>query len=447
MLDRPGSPALQDLPGAGVEALPEGPLLVALSGGPDSTALLLWLWSRRLDLIAAHFDHALRPESAAESRTVRAFCDGIGVRCVVARRDSPMPGSGSRQAAARELRLAFLERAAEEAGAGGIAIAHTADDVVEGVLLHLLRGASLPGLRGMPSHRGRIVRPLRATWHADVEAYLRRLGVEPLRDPSNEDAEHYARARVRTRLLPALCALRPGLDRRLWRIADRAQAWTDRLEASARTCGPTLPALADAVVAVRFEVYRQVHGGMPALGRRHLEAIDRLVLQGRTGDGLDLPAGRLWRDRDALRLERRAPATGATGAPGPRAPALRVRWCPGCAATLAEAVHLPDSGSAPALRLASRAPGMRLRPAGGRGTRKLQDLLVDADIPRRRRSTLPLLLGDRPAPSGRPLLWVPGVARDASLTIPSDRPGWHVTLNGEALNAAERARGKEKPGW
>ncbi|MGH7922644.1 MAG: tRNA lysidine(34) synthetase TilS, partial [Candidatus Dormibacteraceae bacterium] len=85
--------------------------------------------------------------------------------------------------------------------------------------------------------------------------------------------------------------------------------------------------------------------------------------------------------------------------------------------------------------------------AGGRGTRKLQDLLVDAKIPRRRRPTLPLLLGDQTAPAEPRLLWVPGIARDASFTIASARPGWHVALDREAPDPAACARGKEKPGW
>lgn len=407
------------LPGVRYEPA-AGPVLVALSGGPDSTALLLWLRTHGAEVVAAHYDHALRPESEAEAHEVQAFCSALGVPCRVERRAVPMPG-GSRQAAARDLRLAFLDRSADRVGAVAVAVAHTADDVVEGVLLHLLRGSALPGLRGMPPRRDRIVRPFWGAWRRDVEAYLRAAGVTPLRDPSNRDVEHYARVRVRADLLPALRSRAPGLDGRVWRVALRAVAWTEELEEAARACGPRLDHLAASTPAVRNEVYRQLHGDLPALARRHLRAVDRLALTGATGDGLDLPAGRVWRDRDRLVLE---PAT-----PVPVVlPQPRVHWCEGCGAGIAEAVHLPGGDAPPQVQIVHRRPGLRMRPAGGRGTRKLQDLLVDAGVPRRHRDALPLLCEEvAPGAEGR-LLWVPGVARAEAITVAGERPGWHVSL-------------------
>lgn len=411
--------AIARLPLPGVRFQPAaGSMLVGLSGGPDSTALLLWLRAHGARVVAAHYDHALRPESAAEAREVRSFCAALGVPCVAERRTVPMP-AGSRQAAARALRLAFLERAADRTGAGAIAVAHTADDVVEGVVLHLLRGSALPGLRGMPPRRGRTIRPFWGVWRRDIETYLRLAGVTPLRDPSNQDLEHYARVRVRASLLPELRSQLPGLDGRLWRVAQRAVTWTDELERAARACGPRLDRLAGAAPAVRAEVYRQLHGELPALDRRQLLAVDRLVLRGATGGGLDLPAGRLWRDRDRLVLE--------TGCPEPRGlPRPRVGWCAGCGEGLGEAVHLAGSEDPPPLLAVHRRPGLRMRPAGGRGTRKVQDLLVDAGVPRRRRDALALVCED--GREGR-LLWVPGVARAEGLTVSTGLPGWHVSLD------------------
>ncbi|MBO0746534.1 MAG: tRNA lysidine(34) synthetase TilS, partial [Candidatus Dormibacteraeota bacterium] len=277
----------------------------------------------------------------------------------------------------------------------------------------------LPGLRGMPPRRGRIIRPFWGVWRRDVEAYLRTAGVTPLRDPSNRDVDHYARVRVRADLLPALRARAPGLDGRVWRVALRAVAWTEELEVAARACGPRLDRLAASTPAVRYEVYRQLHGDLPALGRRHLRAVDRLALMGATGDGLDLPAGRLWRDRDRLALEPAPPTTPAV------LPRPRVHWCEGCGAGISEAVHLPGGGAPPELLTMHRRAGLRMRPAGGRGTRKLQDLLVDAGVHRRRRDALALLCEQ--GPRGR-LLWVPGVARAEGITVASGLPGWHVSL-------------------
>jgi tRNA(Ile)-lysidine synthase len=312
--------------------------------------------------------------------------------------------------------------------------------VVEGVLLHLLRGAALPGLRGMPPRNGRTVRPLWAVWRRDVETYLRAAGVTPLRDPSNRDAEHYARVRVRLHLLPELRSRLPDVDRRVWRVAVRAVVWTEQLEREAEKCGSRLDDLAGAVPAVRHEVYRQLHGGLPALSRRHLEAVDRMVRQGATGDGLDLPAGRVWRERDHLVLERVTP----TPAVPAELPAPRVHWCEGCEALIGEAVHLPGGGAPPRVRVRRRHPGLRLRPAGATGSRKLQDVLVDAGVPRRHRDALPLLFeAEAPGTEGR-LLWVPGVARAEGLTLPTGHPGWHVSLAESPLIG--RARNK-KTGW
>ncbi|MBO0703265.1 MAG: tRNA lysidine(34) synthetase TilS, partial [Candidatus Dormibacteraeota bacterium] len=131
---------------------------------------------------------------------------------------------------------------------------------------------------------------------------------------------------------------------------------------------------------------------------------------------------RLWRDRDRLVLEP-APQT------PPPLPRPRVHWCDGCGAAIDEALHLPPAATPPEVRTVHRHPGLRMRPAGSRGSRKLQDLLVDAGIPRRLRDALPLLCeGGAPGSEGR-LLWVPGVARAEGLTVATRLPGWHVSLD------------------
>src|SRR5258708_10080280 len=123
------------LPRAGMIA-PGERVLVAFSGGPDSTALLLGLREAGHDVVAAHFDHALQPGSEAAALHAGRLCRSMGVTFLSERRTSPLP-KGSLQAAARSLRYAFLERCAEQAGASTIAVGHTADDLVEGTLMHL----------------------------------------------------------------------------------------------------------------------------------------------------------------------------------------------------------------------------------------------------------------------------------------------------------------------
>src|SRR5437879_4230591 len=137
---------------------PGNRVLAAVSGGPDSSALLVALVEAGHHVVAAHYDHALQPGSAIVAVHVRDLCERLGVELIVERRERALP-RGSVQAGARSLRYDFLERAQKQSGAHVVAIAHPADDVVEGVLLPLLRGCGLAGLRRMARRRRRVVRP------------------------------------------------------------------------------------------------------------------------------------------------------------------------------------------------------------------------------------------------------------------------------------------------
>jgi tRNA(Ile)-lysidine synthetase-like protein len=394
-------------PPAGVRAL------AAVSGGPDSTALLVWLVESGADVAAAHYDHALRDGSERDAGHVAALCARLGVPLVRERRSGPVP-RGSVQAAARALRYAFLERALAATGRDVVCLGHTADDVVEGAVLHLLRGSGLAGLRGMPRRRGPFLRPLLDVWRADVEDYLAVRGLEPVRDPANRDRARFARARVRFDLLPALERDRPGLTRRLHGAAVAAAALQDRLEAEAGRLVGAGAARADlrrAPRAVRLEAYRQLYGRLPALDRRQLEAMDRLALDGRTGSGLDLPGGRRFT------VQPEGVSIGVAILPPPVAPGLQVRPCAGCGDE--RAAHLRPGV---ALTVGFRRPGLRMRPVGAPGTRKLQDILTDARVPRHVRDHIPLVFAD-----GR-LAWVPGIALDVDAAAPAGAPAWHVTL-------------------
>jgi tRNA(Ile)-lysidine synthetase-like protein len=407
-----GGPGLR-----GAAPLPAGTrVLAAVSGGPDSTALLLWLREEGVDIAAAHYDHALRPGSERDAAHVAELCARLGVPLLSERRSEPLV-SGSVQAAARALRYAFLHRALVATGRDVVCMGHTADDVVEGAVMHLLRGSGLAGLRGMPARRGPFVRPLLDVWRADVQAYLAAHGVTALGDPANADTARYARARVRHLLLPALERDRPGIGGRLRAAAAAAAVLQDRLEAEAALLverGTLRADLRRAPRATRLETYRQLYGRLPGLDRRQLEAMDRLAVHGPTGAGLDLP-GRL-----RLRVQRnRVSIDVGTLPPPPPAPRIQVRSCAGCAD--ARAAHLRPG---PALTVGYRRPGLRMRPVGAPGSRKLQDILTDAGVPRHLRDHLPLVFAD-----GR-LAWVPGIALDVDAAAPAGTHAWHVSLEG-----------------
>ena len=370
--------------------------LVALSGGPDSTALLLTLHEAGEDLVAAHYDHALREGSDQVAREVGELCARLGVRLITERRTEPLP-KGSLQAAARTLRYAFLERARAEAGADVVATAHTADDLVEGVALHLLRGSGLAGFRGMPARRGHYVRPFLNVWRTEVQELLARRGMVAHEDPANRDTR-FARVRVRLHVLPALERDRPGITKRIHAAALAAARWQEVAESA-----PT-PA------EVLKRLYVEAGGQEPGLSRKHIEAMLRLTRPGRGGRGVDLPGGLRFRivgDHMQVVPSRRAsyPAR------------LQVKGCAGCGDH--RAVHLRAGLD---LSLGFRRPGLRMRPQGGLGTRKLQDILVDARVPREERDGWPLVF------AGEQLAWVPGIAVDADLVARPGEPTQHVVI-------------------
>jgi tRNA(Ile)-lysidine synthase len=356
-----------------------------------------------VELVAAHFDHRLRPGSGADADRVAELCRAVGVRLVRGSRDSPL-APGSRQAAARGARYAFLEATREAEKAVEIATGHTADDVVEGLLLHLERGAALAGARGMPGRRDGIVRPLLGIWRSEIEEYLRDLGIEPLRDPSNNDVG-YARVRVRLHLLPALEQTRPDIRSRLYGAARAAARLQEQLEARVGEEG-----VASASAVVRMEAYRTLYvragGPAPGLSRRQLLAVDSL----REGRSVNLPGALV-----ARRLRGDVHVEAAT--PPQQRWRLETRPCSGCGD--GGAAHLK---AGPRLSIETRRPGLKLRPLPGGHLRKLQDVLVDARVPRHLRDRLPIVFAD-----GEPA-WIPGVAVDVRHAATLGESAVHVEV-------------------
>ena len=394
--------------------LDAGRILVAVSGGPDSTALLVALHQSGEQVVAAHYDHALREGSDVPARMVAELCERLGVRLIAERRSEPLP-KGSLQAAARKLRYSFLDRARLEAGADLVALAHTADDVVEGAAFHLLRGSGLAGLRGMPERRGHYVRPMLRVWRKEVVEFLERRGIVAYEDPANRDTR-FSRVKLRLEVLPALERDRPGIVSRLHGAAMAAARLQERAEGA-----PTR-------VEVLKRMYREAGGADPGLSRTHIDAMLRLLEPGRGGRGVDLPG--------ALRFRIVGPHMQVIARPGMPAPPRRlaVTSCGGCGD--AHAVHLRSGLD---LRIGYRTPGLRMRPAGGRGTRKLQDMFVDARVPREDRDTWPLVFaGDR-------LAWVPGVAVDADHAALPGQSGVHVSIEPMPVRFAPKVVRLETP--
>jgi tRNA(Ile)-lysidine synthase len=241
-----GNPALHRI----IEALAEGverlhipddaAIVLAVSGGPDSTAMLhgsaALAPERGWRLTVAHLDHGLRDTSASEAAGVASTAAGLGLPVEVRRVEVAALATAehrSQEDAGRQARYRFLEQVAAGLGPEAlVATAHTADDAAETVLLRLARGTGLRGLRGIPVRRGRIVRPLLHARRAPLRAALDEAGIAYLSDPSNEDLAH-ARNRVRAELLPALERLNPAVVEALTRFGRLAADDDDLLDALA----------------------------------------------------------------------------------------------------------------------------------------------------------------------------------------------------------------------
>jgi tRNA(Ile)-lysidine synthase len=196
-------------------------VVVACSGGPDSTALVDALARlappRRLSLFVAHVDHGLRPGSDAEAAAVEELASSRGLP-FRALRVTVEPG-GSLQDRARTARHAALRALAAEIGAAAIALGHTADDQAETVLMRALSGATPRALRAMGPRDGMLARPLLRVWREQTVAYCDALGLPVLDDPANADPR-FLRSRVRHQLLPALEEVFPAARRRLVALAE-----------------------------------------------------------------------------------------------------------------------------------------------------------------------------------------------------------------------------------
>lgn len=185
----------------------DGLILCALSGGRDSVALLHFLKEHGFTVAAAHFDHRLRPESAADAAFCQKLCEEWSVPFYQGEGD--VAGMrGNTEANARAARYAFLEETARRLGAARLATAHNADDNLETILLHLTRGCGLNGLTGIQPRRGSLIRPMLRTPRAAVDAYVKERGLPYVEDATNADLR-FSRNRLRQQVLPVLKSINP----------------------------------------------------------------------------------------------------------------------------------------------------------------------------------------------------------------------------------------------
>jgi tRNA(Ile)-lysidine synthase len=429
---------------------PGARVVVGLSGGADSVALVHLLHALAAEgavaiAAAAHLNHALRPEADADEAFCRGLCERLGVPFVTERapvRELAREAGLSIEAAGRRERYRFLERVRLAQAATRIAVAHTAEDQAETVLLRLLRGAGTRGLRGVLRRRGHVVRPLLSCRRDALRAWLAEREIRWREDASNADLT-VPRNRIRHELLPLLArSYQPAIVRVLARTADVADAEDALLEQFAAEGAARLVVAVPGGLEVRRAglaalplalARRVVRRALVAAGARHapdLADVDLVLAIGaggpRAADVSGLRVERfsgdavlLIRDRVAAVAPlpvRTLPIPGVVELPelGPgcrlRAERPIIQGDPGMAGRQA---RLRGSLAGP-LVVRSRRPGDRIRPVGLGGTKKVQDLLVDRKVPRADRDRVPVVTDA----AGR-LLWVAGHALDAEWAAPA----------------------------
>jgi tRNA(Ile)-lysidine synthase len=306
---KPAAEAVQRF-AADLDALiaPGARIGVAVSGGPDSLALLLLAATTRPGQVeAATVDHGLRPESAAEAAMVAKLCLELGVPHCTLVADWPAPPTTSIQAAARAMRYRLLNEWAIDRGLDAVATAHHADDQAETLLMRLLRGAGVGGLGGTRARRAlseeiMLIRPLLGWRKAELEALVSDAGLTPVDDPSNRDPQ-YDRSRIRQLLGEADWA-DPA------RIAASASALRDADEALDWALAPLISSRVkregEALVIEPFDLPRELKrrlllaafaelGAPPPRGPELIRAMDALEAgMTVTLSGLKLEGGERW---------------------------------------------------------------------------------------------------------------------------------------------------------
>jgi tRNA(Ile)-lysidine synthase len=434
---RPASRALVECVRRAFGASTPAPVLAAVSGGSDSIALLVLLKTAlpHTEITAAYVDHRVRATAPLEAHLVAGLCRRLGVGFATGALAAPIQGG---EAELREGRYRELRRIARERGARWIATGHTRDDQIETIVFRFLRGSSRLGLGGMRARRRDLLRPLLGVAREDLRACLLAAGIGWVEDPTNGE-RRYARNRIRHDVIPALtAAMGSG---RLAHLCDVAELWRDEdlyletearrfaayaVRGSGRSAHVELAALERAPRVLHPRILRAwlAGCGIAELSTRQLAAL-RTLASMREGSA-SLTLGPFTVVRDYARLSVQGTSCGSPLAEievDVEAPGVyegsQGQWrlaidpspagdAPAAASLLRQVIDLPKAALRQPLRVGVRRPGETIR-TRVHGRRKLNDMMIEAQVPRSVRASWPVLRG------ADSVLWVPGVAVSAEM--------------------------------
>ncbi|MEE8194556.1 MAG: tRNA lysidine(34) synthetase TilS [Dehalococcoidales bacterium] len=412
-------------------------LLLAVSGGADSTCLLHVLVGLReelgMGLHVAHLDHQLRgAESQADAGYVAALAGRLGVPATIEKRDVRAYQKRKRislEEAAREVRYSFLADVADSIGADKVATGHTLDDHIETILMHLVRGTGTRGLRGLQPSTGwqvagkpiTVVRPLLPLSHRETADYCRSHRLRPRRDTSNRSLSPL-RNRIRQQLLPLLRGYNPRVTEALLRTSKVATDELDYLDEEiaplwgevARKQGNTVilvkegfgrlpPALKRHLLRSAFE---QLLGNLKDIETRHIEEI-MAALDKPAGKQVSLPGGLIFATGYDSYLLGPEPAAlcpfpvlegevalkipGETRLPGWHVRARIIEPGPMSQKDNEFTAYFDFDKVGSRLSVRGRRPGDRFQPLGMGQPKKLGEFMIDAKIPGAWRQRVPVV--------------------------------------------------------
>ena len=294
-------------------------VVVGVSGGPDSVCLLSILTELKtelqIELIAAHFEHGLRPgEDEKETEFVRSFVKSLGVPFEYEKADKNIKdGKGSLEEKARIVRYRFLERVRNKYDATKIALGHNKNDQAETIIMRLLRGSGLEGLKGIPPVRdGVIIRPIIGLTRDEILYYLNEKGLHYVSDPSNMDIT-FLRNRIRHELIPLLRTYQPNIIEVLAKTAEILFVENDFLNSEAEKWVRQNSRTVEGAILTNITAFNKTH---PALKNRilkylikkklghtkrityeHISRIRELIEKGAPNSELHLPYGLVAKKR------------------------------------------------------------------------------------------------------------------------------------------------------
>ena len=400
-------------------------VLVGLSGGPDSVALLHLLRRLReryrLRLGAVYINHRIRPRAARdEEKFCRRLCDKLGVDLTIVREDIPARARRERKGleeTARDFRYETFAKIADSNKCHRIALAHHADDRVETVLFRIIRGTGLTGLAGMPVKRGRIIRPLYDLTKQEILAYLKKHRLTWCEDRTNSGPD-FSRNFIRNRLLPVIRKrLNPAVDQAILNLSETTAEEVEVLESvvskvmtRAITITPGGKIQVDLTVASRSDKWlrrRLLRACFTLIGkdmpdREVIDRLDRMMLSG--GKALSLPhklRALLVGDKIVIfrpvapwpPLPVHVGQTSVLGIPGMsiRARATSAHGSAVQKRRQARKVALDWHKVLPPLEVRPIRVGDRFQPLGLKGTKKVGDFLTDRKLPSIYRDEVPVV--------------------------------------------------------